>query len=209
MAKYTRKDIEHIYNVKPATLRKWISRKKFIVGEDGHIDSNNVQNNRFLNYIEKTYKNVEVSAKKEPKKEPDDTAHIAAVPKKLTDSEKQSLALFDSYEIQKKKVDIELKQRQIELKELEIEKKAGRLLPIDLIEKILTINNRSIFVNMEHFSRNQAAMMATDREELAVLEKELQKNLKTTVDKAKLDMQADLESAINEFMETRRPGEKK
>jgi hypothetical protein len=219
MAKFTRKDVEDMYSIKPGTLRQYIRRGKLIEDETGYIDNKNLINERFLKSKERALQPTsvveEVSAPVVIKKRvsaPVDVKKNKPVKRaKLTQREKDELSrmsLLDSYEIRTKKADAELKERTAELKKLEIEKKAGELLPVDLVRKIIGINNKSIFINMEQEIRNQAGMMAKDREELAILEKEMQKSLTISVKKAKDDMQAELENAINEFMDTRGRGQK-
>lgn len=213
MALYTRKEICEKYGIKGPTLRQHIKRGR-VLEQDGYIDTSNYLNKKYLSSQSSAVskKQTNTAPKKVTKVTEPKTVTPPPKTRKQRQEEEQELIaqkLANNLQIRKDIADTENKERIAELKRIEIEKKAGNLLPVELITKIIAINNKTIFVHMEQEIRNQAATMAKDREELALLEANMQKTLSTTIEKAKKDMLAELEGVISEFMSTRKQGEKK
>ena len=83
-------------------------------------------------------------------------------------------------------------------------------MPIELVERIFTINIQNIFKNIEGELENLASIyIPNDREALSLAIQRQKELLVKIVEKSKEDAGIEIENAVNEYAETRSRGERK
>ncbi len=218
MSKLNTSEFAKAIGKKIGTIRAHISRGKLQRDEDGYIDTEIEKNRQYIHdqtkgkglytalpATEETQK-ASASEKKESKKvtKPKDTRTLE---QKKRDKEVLSM------ELRKKRAELQKAEYDAELKRIEIEKKAGKLMPIELVQRILTINIQSIFRTFEGESENVAGIFSEvlggSRKELAEIIKRMRESLADAIEKAKEDSAAEISQAIDDYAETRSRGERK
>lgn len=116
-------------------------------------------------------------------------------------------------DLRKKQADAEKAERDNELKKIEIQKKMGKLMPIELVEKILTVNIQSIFRAFETEADNIASVyceiLGGDRTHLSEMADQMRKHLQKAILETKTQAADEVKHAIKEYAEVRSRGERK
>lgn len=217
MSKLNTKEFAAAIGSKPSTIRGHIGRKKLVRDSEGYIDTE-LEKNRL--YIKQHTKGKgiftstpKVPAKKVPSDELDKSQQEIVFHDKRTPEQKRRDKLDEDLDLRKKTADLNKAEHDAELKRLEIEKKAGRLLPIELVQKIMTINIQVIFKNFDSESDRIAGIFTEvfggGRSELADITKRMRESLAVAISKAKEDSLFEIEQAIDEYSEVRSRGERK
>lgn len=199
--KFKLKDFASTYGIKEGTVKSWIHRNKLQKDSEGLIDNENDRNKLFIlemqlkvgGSVNKNKSAVSNSKKTNPE-ENDRTA---------------SEQIIIDLDLRKKYAETEKFERDAELKKLQLEKLAGKLLPVELVEKIFTINIQAVFKNLESENENLASLYVIDRSELAIVMEKQKVILSKAISKAKEDAMFEIESAIMDYQDVRSRGEKK
>lgn len=200
MAKYSIKDFTDAYKQKPNTVKSWVQRGKLIRGADGLIDTDNPINKSLISEMQlKVNANlIGSSSEKKIKSKIQDVIPLTAIQQQYAD-----------LDLRRKMAEADRAEREAELKRVQLEKLAGRLLPVELVEKIFAINIQSVFKNLESENENIASLYVLDRKELSIVITKQKKILAKAIEKAKEDAMFEIESAIMDYQEVRSRGEKK
>lgn len=218
MSKLNTKEFSAAVGVKYGTVKAHISRGKLERDDEGYIDTTTEKNRRYI--MDQTngkglYKNKPepISSESSQKPAKDPAQKVMKFTDERSAEQKARDKLYDDIDLRKKKAELNKAERDAELKKLEIEKKAGRLLPIELVQKILMINIQTIFRTFEGESENIAGIFSEvlggDRKTLAEIVTRQKKSLSVAIKKAKEDSLVEIEQAIEEYAETRSRGERK
>lgn len=217
MSRLNTKEFCAAIGAKTSTVRSHISRGKLIRDAEGYIDTELEKNRIYIKEHTKGEGIFKTTSKPSTKKsasidsEKEQTEIVFH--DKRTPEQKERDKILDDFELRKKKAELDKAERDAELKKLEIEKKAGRLLPVELVQKIMTINIQSIFKNFDNESDRIAGIFTEvfggGRSELADITKRMRESLSVAIDKAKEDSKFEIEQAIDEYSEVRSRGEKK
>ena len=209
----TQKDLSLAIGVKLSTLRKHIQRKK-LARSGKYIDTDYPLNNEYI-MTQTNGKGLDLT-----KIEKKESTHIKEIGKINPDISTNSVDVksvktkeYDSFELRKRKADAEKAERDNELKKIEIQKKMGKLMPIELVEKILTVNIQSIFRAFETEADNIASVyceiLGGDRTHLSEMTKRMREHLDGSIKKAKNTAFREIKIAINDYAEVRSRGERK
>jgi hypothetical protein len=203
MSRLSVKELSSAIGVKDGTIRQHIKRKLLQKGDDGLIDTDLDLNSRYI--YEKTngaglfkgsVKVIEVEKEKEK-------------PTGFTESQK----MYNDIDLRTKIATAESKEREVELKKIQIQKTAGRLLPVELVEKIFTINIQGIFKTFEGELENIASIysevLGGSRKELADIIGKQREVLSKAIEKAKEDSEYEIDLAVDQYKEVRSRGERK
>ena len=207
MAKYNVKDFVSAYNQKEGTVKSWLHRGKLQKGADGLIDTDNAINKLLISEMQlKVNANligvVKENKSKSKNKESESNTQLE-IP--LNQSQKQ----YQVLDLRTRIANADKAESEAEFKRVQLEKMAGKLLPIELVERIFTINVQSIFKNFELENENLASLYVLDREKLSEVIGKQKSILYKAIEKAKEDARFEIENAINEYSETRSRGERK
>lgn len=145
-------------------------------------------------------------SKKDKPKPPD----VDESPSSIEPTREEILA--NSLTLRRKKADLELAERNSELKRLEIQKKMGELMPIELVENILTVNIQTVFRSFEAEAENVASIYCDvlgDRSQLSEMVGQMREHLQKTISEVKSKAADEVKKAIMEYTEVRSRGEKK
>lgn len=215
MSKLNTKEFSSATGIKIGTVRAHISREKLYRDEDGYIDTE-LEKNRL--YIKTQTKGKGLYNVEKSESEPSTNSEEAAQ-KKIKFNDKRSAAqkakdkIYEDIDLRKKRAELDNAERTAELKKLEIQKKAGKLLPIELVQKIMTINIQTIFRTFDNESDRVAGIFTEvfggGRSELADITKMMRESLADAIEKAKEDSLAEITQAVDEYKETRSRGERK
>lgn len=224
MSKLNTKEFSAATGIKIGTVRAHISRKKILRDAEGYIDTDLEHNRLYIKEQTKGRGIFSIESVSEKKAAPEKTSKKDS---KNPESEQKSIVFHDKrtleqksrdkvledIDLRKKKAELKKAERDAELKKLEIEKKAGRLLPVELVQKIMTINIQSIFKNFDNESDRIAGIFTEvfggGRSELADITKRMRESLSVAINKAKEDSKFEIEHAIDEYSEVRSRGERK
>jgi hypothetical protein len=217
MSKLSTKEFSAAVGVKLGTVKAHISRGKLERDAEGYIDTDTAKNRRYIKEKTKGQGLYNSTPSPAPESSPGSAKDPAQKVIKFTDkrskAERERDKVYEDIDLRKKKAELNKAERDAELKRIEIEKKAGKLLPIELVQKILMINIQSIFRTFEGESENIAGIFSEvlggSRKELAEIVKRQKISLGKAIDKAKEDSLLEIESAISEYTETRSRGERK
>ncbi len=202
------KDFADQFGLKYNTVRSHVTRKKLIkVG--GYIDTKNPVNEL---YIQENATKDAVESSKPPKSTPnEEIEYQAPAPKPSVSSGDGSAET--SLTLRKKRADALKAEREAEYKHLQIQKLQGKLMPIELVEKTLTINIQSIFRSFESGSENIASIynerLGGNRADLADMITRMRQELERAIDSAKQKSRDEIEALMEEYAATRSRGEKK
>ena len=108
--------------------------------------------------------------------------------------------------LRKQVADVLKVERDAEKKKLEIEKLQGKLMPIELVEQILSINLNMVFKEFEAsiFSHVQMFIPSNDREEIATATEKIRFSLADVIEKAREESADQIEAIINDYSQSRR-----
>lgn len=108
--------------------------------------------------------------------------------------------------LRKQVADVLKVERDAEKKKLEIEKLQGKLMPIELVEQILSINLNTVFKEFEAsiFSQVQMFIPSNDREEIATATEKIRFSLADVIEKAREESADQIEAIINDYSQSRR-----
>tara|TARA_B100000953_G_scaffold290249_1_gene275089 strand:- start:8885 stop:9694 length:810 start_codon:yes stop_codon:yes gene_type:complete len=231
MAELSLKEFAAMCRTTAAVVRTNIHRGKIAyIKEDKIIDTSDPLNAAFFEkYTEKAEK--EDRARKKKSKVSDDIDELYnevvsrasdEVKEKTRQKERKQRAKKSAAESKKKmdwterasKADTLLKERKAEIELLKIEKMNGKLLPIDLVFRLLNIHNRSIFTSFQRDIENIESkfcdiLAGGDRQKLSMIHDEVSKILDNSVSEAKEMAEKDIDNAIDEYAQTRSRGERK
>ena len=214
------KDFAKAIGISYATLRKHIQRKKVYKSGD-LIDTDYELNKPYIitqtngkgldlskiNAINEGQKkvskpkNIEEPKKPEPK-EPPKT-------KIVTNEERIQLSL----ELQQKEINLEKAKNENELKRIEIAKRSGELMPLELVEKIFSINIQTLLRTIENENENLASVwleiLGGDRSHLSKMIKEMREIIQRSVSETEEKSAEDIKTAIKDYAEVRGRGQRK
>jgi hypothetical protein len=226
MAKYTRKEFAALCHTTVLVINTNKQRDNIIVGSDKKIDSDNAINKSFfdryqnkfndnkktVSSIAATYPEVVkpiAKAKAKPK------TKLRSGPAKKTDDEINDLSSQAiDHLARKKKADADLQEYKAAHEKLKMDKMAGKLIPVDLVFRILNIHNKSIFSTFQSDAENLASVYCEilaegDRAKLSEVTDKLSKIINDYVVKAKDLSEIELENAIAEYSEHLNIGQRK
>ena len=180
-------------------------------GADGLYDTENPINKLLLTELQagfrqkkgevkKTQPKKVAQPKKDSKKDPDNV---------LGDEVNLFSFTYEEIDYRTKLANAEKLERESELKRIQLEKLAGNLLPIDIVESILTINIQNIFNTFSLEMENFASFYITNRELLTTAIENQKHLLERCISKAMEDSELEIRNAINDYQEVRSRGEKK
>lgn len=201
MAKYSVKDFTDAYKQKVNTVKSWLHRGKLQKDAEGLIDTDNPINKLLISEMQLKVNANLIGVKSE--KKPKEVKEESEVPLNATQK------IYLDLDLRKKIAETDSAERQAELRRLEIEKKAGKLMPVELVEKIFSINIQAVYKNLEVEIDSMADFYVIDRTELVKVRKRQKEILAKTIEKAKEDARYEIENAILEYQEVRSRGEKK
>jgi hypothetical protein len=195
------KDFSNAVGVSYDTVKKHVQRKKLFKGTDGKIDTEHPLNVSYI--LEQTkgaglFKSSHTIELKETKAE-------KPKEKVLSSSEK----LYLDLDLRKKVAEAEKAERDNELKRIQLEKIAGKLLPVELVERIFAINIQAVFKNFETESENLVSLYVLDRKKLAEVNQKQKEMIAKIIEKSKEDAKYEIENAIMDYQEVRSRGERK
>lgn len=206
MAKYSVKDFVEAYGQKEGTVKSWVHRGKLQKDAEGLIDTENPVNRLLISEMQlKVNANlISGKSKKQSPKQESKSESPKEVP--LNNSQKA----YADIDYRTKVATAEAKEREAELKRIQLEKIAGKLMPVEVVEKICVINNQGIFKTFFNDLENMASTICgNDRTRLAMVTEQLAIDLQRCVEKAGEDTLFEIEIAVNEYQEVRSRGERK
>lgn len=216
------KEFAAAIGMKEGTVKVHLNRKKLVKNSNGYIDTELEKNRLYIKEQTdgKGLYNIEQAVEKsaeDPGSSKD--SKTASKQKSIVFHDKRSPEqkardkVYDDIELRQKKAALNNAERSAELKQLELEKKAGKLLPIELAQKIMTINIQTVFRTFEGEAENIAGIFSEvlggTRADLAEIIKRTRESLEVAIRKAEEDSAAEISQAINEYAETRSRGERK
>lgn len=185
------------------TTKKNVQRGNIIKGDNGKIDSENPINKLFLN----TQKGV-VGTKQQHKEAVLKEKKAVERPTGLTAEQK----VYNDLDLRTRIAAAEVKERESELKRIQLEKLAGNLLPVDLCEKIISINIQAVFKGFESEMENMASIyneeFGGDRKTLVNIIRKQREVFARAIAKASKDAKYELENAVNDFQDTKTRGQR-
>ena len=203
--------------VKYTTLRQHIKRKKVFKSGDW-IDTEFAAN---LDYINEQTNGKGINIDLIPKKErtisgivkdvsPDVSMTISKKIDKSSDTENNE---YYSLNLRRKIADAEKAEKDNELKSMEIAKKMGELMPIEMVEKILTINIQHLFRGFESESENIASeyceILGGDRSHLSEMVKQMRKHLEKSISEIKRKSAQEIKAVIRDYADVRSRGQRR
>ncbi|WP_422350087.1 hypothetical protein [Flagellimonas sp.] len=209
------KDFSMAVGIKEATVRQHIKRKK--VFKSGKlIDTDFDANQEYI--LEQTNGNGLDTKKitKKPKSKlsiiPNQKPTVQLSVEDQIESANEN-SQYHSLTIRKKVADAEKAERENQLKQLELEKKLGKLMPVELVEKILVINIHTIFRTFEAEADNLASIyceiLGGDRTHLSEMGTQMRKSVDKAIKTAEKQSLIDIHRAIASYAEVRSRGERK
>ncbi|RDY57703.1 hypothetical protein [Flagellimonas nanhaiensis] len=214
--------------VKYATLRSHISRKK--VYKSGEYIDTDFELNRL--YIQNQTKgkglNFENIGKETPQEEtstPDNKEEVITTKKvpppkveapksdKVDTSLSREELIRSNFDLRKRQADAEKAERDSQLKQIEVAKKMGQLMPIDMVEKILTVFVRSIIRESESEWQNIASIyceiLGGDRSHLSQMVEQMNKIMDKMIKEVKMKSREEIKQVIKDYAEVRSRGQRK
>ncbi len=201
--------------IKPSTLRQHIAREK--VYKSGKFIDTDFQLNREYIIEQTNAKGLDLSLLPERNKNHSQTVSNYSPEIRLPAPEGINESPFkpevDSITMQKKAADLEKVKKDIQLKAIQLQKTQGKLIPIELMEKILVINIQSLIRGMEGANENIASIfverLGGNGKDLADMHKMMRVELDKTIKDVKKKSAEDIKLAIEEYTDTRNRGERK
>lgn len=208
------------------TLKQHVRRKKIFISEGGYVDTD-FELNKI--YIEKqtngegldltkiknkeaNQKNTQPETKKPPAQIKESVVKETLPSPPISNSENNELSISEVIK-QKQRADLLKVEKEIELKQIDIEKKMGRLMPIDMVETILTINIQTILRTFESECENVISIcverLGGDRSDIADLGKRMRESLFKSIQNVESKSKDEIEAVIKEYAVVRSRGERK
>lgn len=222
MAILKKKEFAAMCHTTVAVVNTNIHRGKIIYDkEDKTIDSEDPLNQEFFEkYIElsnqKKAKKTEVNADELYEKVVEKATKDAnnRTKEKQREKSRQTSQKKVDWDLRKKKADAVLQERKAEKELLNLEKLAGKLIPVDLVFRVLKIHNQDIFATFQNDAENLASIYCDilaggDRKKLSEITDKLNHYLETIINRAKEVSIASIEAAVDEYKEVRSRGERK
>ncbi len=127
--------------------------------------------------------------------------------------DKKTKELID-WDVRKKEADTILQEKKIESEQLKIDKLAGELMPIDLVQKLITINIQNVYKimtqNHDRMASKYCSILAPgNREMISKIRDEMDIMLNDVVDDTKDTVILEIEKLIHTFSATRTKGQRK
>jgi len=201
MPKYKVKEFANSYGIKESTVKSYVHRKQLQKDANGEIDTDTDKNKLFI--LEMQLKNDSLGLANAPEKKSKEK------PTGLTASQQ----VYTQLDLRTKIATAEAKENESELKRIQIDKIAGKLLPVELVEKIFTINIQGVFKTFEGELENIASIyvevLGGSRTELAEIIGKQREVLAKAIQKAKDDAEHEIEIAVDDYKQVRSRGERK
>lgn len=197
------KDLSKLTGVKAGTIRVHVTRGVLQKNKDGFFDTENEINARYIDEQSRKSDNLftqktETVTKNEVEKPTGQTA---------------SQKIYSDLDLRTKIATAEAKENESELKRIQIDKIAGKLLPVELVEKIFTINIQGVFKTFEGELENIASIyvevLGGSRTELSEIIGKQREVLAKAIQKAKEDAEHEIEIAVDDYKQVRSRGERK
>ncbi|MDB2606180.1 hypothetical protein N9Y48_00215 [Zobellia sp.] len=205
-------DFATAIGIKPGTVRQHLKRSKLF--KSGNMIDTDFEPNREYIMEQTNGKGLKVSEipqkitsktnkgnTDKPKVKPHDKNHKISKP---------VLTEFDTMAMQKRAAELEKIKAENELKNLQLQKFKGQHLPVDLSQKIFTVNIRSIFHNFETEAENLASIyceiLGGNREHLSEMTKRMREMLQKSIEETKKKTALEIKNVIKEYsMTSKRP----
>jgi len=158
----TRDDLCEAIGISKDSLRKYISRGKFLEVRKGYIDLNDEDNKiSIISYA--SNKGINAESILYSDKETNETTQISEPEEKPTKEKKPKTKLSHS-ELQQLKTEREVEKLEVEtrLKKLELEKKKAKVLPIDFVIEWSSLNIRGVFGETVNFGNTIIEQMCNE-----------------------------------------------
>lgn len=199
MSLLSTKDLSRLTGIAVGTIRVHVTRGALQKNENGFFDTENELNKRYIE--DKTRLNSQgVTVEKDKKT----TSRVKEQPTGLTATQKT----LNDYELRTKKAATELKERESELKKMELEKKAGNLLPVELVNRVIVLTVQTIFksfdVGLDNMARISVDRFGGTRKDLAEIITQQRLLLSKLIDSAKENTRIEIDNAIDEYQETKK-----
>ena len=222
------KDFAKAIGIKYTTLRSHLNRKKVYKSGD-FIDTDYNLNQLYINDqtngkgIDLSRINAKENAVQDPKTETKPKSNktkTTAKPKvehpadvKTDSSVSQEDIMHHSFNLRKKRADAEKAEKDNELKSLEIAKKMGELMPIEMVEKILMVNIRTLVresVNeWENIGSVYCEILGGNRSHLSQMVEQMNKHMDKLVKEVKKKAGDEIKQVIKDYTEVRSRGQRK
>lgn len=207
-----RKDFSERYGVKPGTLRVHIKREK-VIESDGFIDTEHPTNKIYIQENATKVLEAEPVVETLIKKTQESKTDTIAAPPRKSKKDYEGNAEYLDLTMRQKKAQVNKTEREAEYKRLQNLKLQGKLIPIDQVGQIQSINIQSIFRAMESTGENLISIcmerMGGDRADLAWIVTQFREELQRQIDSAKEKSKDEIMALIDEYAETRSRGERK
>nr|WP_299067150.1 hypothetical protein [uncultured Allomuricauda sp.] len=221
-------DFASAVGLKYTTLRSHLSRKKLYKSGD-YIDTDFELNKLYINEQTKG-KGLDLTQIENPKKTDTKPMESSPPPKKgktkraapkvdapdtikVDTTVSRENLIHSSLDLRKKRADAEKAERDNQLKEIEVAKKMGELMPIDMVEKILTVNIRTIIRESESEWQNIASIyceiLGGDRAHLSQMVEQMNKRMDKMIKDVKLKAGDEIKQVIKDYAEVRSRGQRK
>ncbi|WP_036384026.1 hypothetical protein [Muricauda sp. MAR_2010_75] len=221
----TPKDFAKAIGKSYGTIRQHISRKKIFKSGD-FIDTDyelnklyilSQTNGRGLNFDKIDDTEIDKPKNPTPKKTTKPTVEKPTPPPtkevRPASEPSQEEVIRWNLDLRKKQADAEKSERDNELKRIEIQRKMGKLMPIELVEKILTVNIQAVFRSFETEAENIAStyceILGGDRTHLSEMADQMRKHLQKAIEETKSQSAIEVNQAIKDYAEVRNRGERK
>lgn len=228
----SRKDFADLCGKEVSYINVYISRGKIVTTPDdkGKIDTDNALNKLFKKRCKDAEKKKKEKEKIQQKKKVEkkkvekiDTGKLydevvekisKEAAKEANDKQNEVSEDVVSWDLRKKIADALKAEQQAEKERLNVEKLMGNLMPVDLVQQIITINIQDIFRTYDQDIVNQASifcdiMAGGDRTKLAQVIAKLRTHLEHIIQKVEKSAAKEVENVIKEYSQTRSRGEKK
>lgn len=215
MAELTRKEFAALCHTTQLIVNSNKSRGKIIVNSNGFIDTENALNKAFFERYNKKFMGEKSSPlatkdKSEEKTKTPTKKKRSRKDKEIDDVSQKAVEWIE----RKKKADALLQEYRADHEKLKMDKLAGKLIPVDLVFRILNIHNKSIFSTFQSDAENLASVYCEilaegDRAKLSEVTDKLSKIINDSVDKSKDLAEMELDNAIAEYSETLNRGQRK
>jgi hypothetical protein len=222
------KDFSKATGVSYDTLRQHLRRKKVYKSGD-FIDTEFNLNQLYINdqtngkgidlskitFNETTNENTKTKTKSKPDQDKKTSKPKVESPPdvRVDSSVSQEDIMHHSLNLRKKRADAEKAEKENELKSLEIAKKMGELMPIDMVEKILMVNIRTIVresVNeWENIASVYCEILGGNRSHLSQMVEQMNKHMDKMVKDVKKKSGDEIKQVIKDYAEVRSRGQRK
>lgn len=218
MALYTRAQFAKECGVSTNYINTYIGRKKVIPSGD-FIDDEVLQNKEFKRKLqEKLASSGPVTSKEKPvttrnleHKDPD-LSKLNNTPERNRERNKEN-DYDDMFDLGQRKLKIEIEKREQEVEKLRIynAKKAGELIPIDLVTQLVKVHNQSILTMQEITIESLLTIFSGDHKltdaQTGDLRGKIKRLLNSGVEKAIQTTDKNLEKIVEEYSNARGIGD--